>query len=31
MDPREEHEFMVAARPVDWILDLRAMNMAFLV
>ena len=24
MDPREGHNFMVATKPIDWILDLRA-------
>ena len=31
MDPREEHKFMMTAKPMDWILDLRAMDMAMLV
>ena len=31
MDPKEGHNFMVAAKPVNWILDLRAMDKTFLV
>ena len=29
MDPREGHNFMVATKSMDWILDVRVMDRAF--